>query len=57
MNEKDNKVNVYISKDSYNKNKDKLSKFVAQDMVNVVLGTLKVKDKTVLYPGEQIERN
>ncbi len=52
-----NKVNVYITEESYKINKETILKHIDEDMVNWVIGDLVVKKKAYnLYPGEQVER-
>jgi hypothetical protein len=56
-NSKENKVNIYVSEESYQKNKQNILRYINEDMVNWIIGSIVFKDQAYLYPGEQIERN
>lgn len=43
LNGKENKVNVYISKDGFQNNKQEVLKYIDEDMVNWIIGSLNIK--------------
>ncbi|MWC31317.1 hypothetical protein [Paenibacillus sp. MMS18-CY102] len=57
INESINKINIYVTQEVLDKNKNEILKYVNEDMVNWVIGDMGIKDNAYyLYPGERIER-
>ncbi|WP_025691796.1 chymotrypsin family serine protease [Paenibacillus zanthoxyli] len=54
---KQNKVNVYITQENLGSKKNKILKYLNEDIINWIIGDLEIKNNAYdLYPGEQIEK-
>ncbi|WP_195576143.1 hypothetical protein [Paenibacillus sp. 1001270B_150601_E10] len=55
MNSKTNKVNIYLSEESFSLHKDDILKKINEDMVNWIVGDMSTEELAYdLYPGERI---